>query len=64
MRAFRAAHDTPERASLLRRIEEAARGSENLMPCILAAVKAGATVGQISDGLRGVWGEHKETLTI
>lgn len=64
VRVFRDAHATEERAGLLLRIEEAARGTENLMPCILAAVKAGATVGQISDVLRGVWGEHRETLTI
>jgi methylmalonyl-CoA mutase N-terminal domain/subunit len=34
------------------------------MPPILAAVKAGGTVGEISDVLRGVFGQHKETLTI
>lgn len=64
VRAFRAAHDTAERAACLARIDVAARGTENLMPLIVDAVKAGATVGQISDVLRGVWGEHRETLTI
>ena len=64
LRIFRAAHDTPARAEALGRIEAAAKGTDNLLPPTLAAVKAGATVGEISDVLRGVWGEHRETLTI
>ncbi len=39
-------------------------GTGNLLPPTLAAVKAGATVGEIRDVLRGVRGEHRETLTI
>jgi methylmalonyl-CoA mutase N-terminal domain/subunit len=39
---------------------EAARGSDNLLPLILASVKAQATVGEISDALRAVFGEHRE----
>jgi len=35
-----------------------------LVPPILEAVKVGATVGEISDALRGVWGEFTEVLTI
>ncbi len=35
-----------------------------MLPPILAAVKAGGTVGEISDVLRKTWGEHVETLTI
>lgn len=62
--AWRGAHDTAEKREALGRIDAAARGTENLMPRILEAVKAGATVGEISDVLRGVWGEHQETLTI
>jgi methylmalonyl-CoA mutase N-terminal domain/subunit len=64
VRAWRAAHQGPARAEALERIEAAAKGSDNLLPPTLAAVKAGATVGEISDVLRGVWGEHRETLTI
>jgi len=63
-RAFRAAHDTAAKAEALARIEATAKGDDNLLPPTLAAVKAGATVGEISDVLRGVWGEHRETLTI
>ena len=36
----------------------------NLMPAILAAVRAYATVGEISDRLRAAWGEHRELITV
>ena len=38
----------------------AARGTDNLVPPIIAAVEAYATLGEISDALRGVFGEHEE----
>jgi methylmalonyl-CoA mutase N-terminal domain/subunit len=38
----------------------AARGSDNLMPLLVASVKARATVGEISDALRAAFGEHRE----
>ena len=63
-RLWRAAHDTPQKSTSLGTIEAAARGKDNLLQPILDAVKAGATVGEISDVLRTVWGEHTETLTI
>jgi methylmalonyl-CoA mutase N-terminal domain/subunit len=63
-RAWRAEHDTPKKNESLATVDRAARGKENLLPPILDAVKAGATVGEISDVLRAVWGEHTETLTI
>jgi methylmalonyl-CoA mutase N-terminal domain/subunit len=46
------------------RLEEAARGTENLLPRILACVEAHATVGEISHRLRRVWGEYREALTV
>jgi methylmalonyl-CoA mutase, N-terminal domain len=64
LRAFRAAHEGPAKSSALGAVEAAARGAENLMPPILTAVKAGATVGEISDVLRSVFGEHKEALVV
>ena len=64
VRQFRAAHDTPEKAEALSVLDAAARGKDNLLPPILAAVKCGTTVGEVSDVLRGVFGEHKEALTI
>ena len=37
----------------------AAAGTENVLPRILACVEARVTLGEISDALRGVWGEHR-----
>ncbi len=45
-------------------LESVARGDGNLMPPILAAVRAYATVGEISDRLRVAWGEHRELITV
>ena len=39
-------------------LEDAARGTANLVPCIVAAVEAGVTLGEISGDLRGVFGVH------
>jgi methylmalonyl-CoA mutase N-terminal domain/subunit len=44
-------------------VTSAARGTDNLVPPIIAAVEANATVGEISDALRGVFGEHREIDT-
>ena len=38
----------------------AVRGTDNLVPPIIAAVEAMATVGEISDAMRAVFGEHRE----
>jgi len=48
-------------SSALRALEKAASGSENLMPLILTACEAKATVGEISDRLRKVFGEYRES---
>jgi methylmalonyl-CoA mutase N-terminal domain/subunit len=45
----------------LRALEQAARSSDNLMPYILSCAEAHATVGEISDRLRAVFGEYRET---
>ncbi len=44
----------------LRALQHAARGDENLMPYILEAVEAYATIGEISNALREVFGEYQE----
>jgi len=48
----------------LDRLDKAARASENLMPHILEAVEAYASVGEISDALRRVHGEYREVWTV
>jgi methylmalonyl-CoA mutase N-terminal domain/subunit len=45
-------------------LEQIARADSNLMPAIVAAVRAYATVGEISDRLRVTWGEHRELITV
>jgi methylmalonyl-CoA mutase N-terminal domain/subunit len=64
VRAVRAKRDATKHSATLARIDAAAKGKDNLVPLILDAVKTGATVGEISNVLRGVWGEHVETLVL
>ena len=59
LRQVRASRDKAEVAARLGALEEAARGSDNLMPKILAACEAFATVGEISDRMRNVFGEYR-----
>src|SRR4051794_38258088 len=46
------------------KLERVAGRDGNLMPAILGAVRAHATVGEISDRLRLAWGEHRELITV
>ena len=64
LRQLRAKRNTEQVRKTLRQVEEAARGTENLMPPLLAAVEAYATVGEISDTLRGVFGEYREAVVV
>jgi len=64
VRALRARRDAGPCAEALKKVEDAARSGENLMPRILAAVEACATVGEISDAMRRVFGEYKEAVVI
>jgi methylmalonyl-CoA mutase N-terminal domain/subunit len=45
-------------------LSEAAMGSANLMPLLLEAVRAYATIGEMCDALRRVWGEYEEVPVI
>jgi methylmalonyl-CoA mutase N-terminal domain/subunit len=42
----------------LKEVEETARGSDNLLPPMREALKARATLGEVSDALRRAFGEH------
>jgi methylmalonyl-CoA mutase N-terminal domain/subunit len=64
LQALRVRRDPRPWKDSLRQIEEAARSGANLMPRIVAAVEAYATVGEISDTLRKVFGEYKEAVVI
>lgn len=60
--ALRARRDTAATDAALRALREAAQGTDNVMPHLIAAVEAYATVGEISHTLRGVWGEYREAV--
>lgn len=56
--------DNEKVAKLLSKIKEIAGTDENLFPYVLEAVKAYATVGEISNALREVFGEYTETVIV
>jgi methylmalonyl-CoA mutase N-terminal domain/subunit len=60
LREVRAGRSRSAVAEKLAALEQAARGSGNLMPPILEAADVYATVGEIADRLRTVFGEHRE----
>jgi methylmalonyl-CoA mutase N-terminal domain/subunit len=64
VRALRAKRDAGPWQAALSGVEDAARSGANLMPRILASVEANATVGEISDAMRRVFGEYKEAVIV
>ncbi|HEY0323964.1 MAG TPA: methylmalonyl-CoA mutase family protein [Pyrinomonadaceae bacterium] len=64
VRALRARRDEELAETVLVGLEEAAHGTENLLPRILECVEAYVTVGEISHRLRRVWGEYHEAVTL
>ena len=64
LRALRAKRDQTKWQAAVKKVEDTARGTGNLMPVIVEAVEANATVGEISDAMRHVYGEYHETVVI
>ncbi len=64
VRRVRAERSEPDWGAAMAELARVAAGEGNLMPAILAAVRANATVGEISDRLRASWGEHRELITV
>src|SRR5467141_2000730 len=64
LNALRAKRDSGRVKSTLAELQRRATTSENLLPAILASVEAYATVGEISDALRRVFGEYQESVVI
>ncbi|UCF36675.1 MAG: methylmalonyl-CoA mutase [Acidobacteriota bacterium] len=56
--------ERPRLAAALEKVRNTASGTGNLLPPIIEAAEAQATVGEIADALRKVFGEHKETVAI
>jgi len=64
LNALRAKRDSAKTQSALTELQRRAATTENLLPAILTAVEAHATVGEISDALRRVFGEYQESVVI
>ena len=64
LRALREKRDPGPWKAALQAVEDAARSGANVMPRILTAVEAYATLGEISDAMRRVFGEYKEAVVI
>ena len=64
VRELRSRREPQRWQASLTAVTDAAHGGENLMPRIVEAVEALATVGEIADTLRGVFGEFRETVVI
>ncbi len=61
---LRKSRDNGRVRAALDALKEGARGSANTMPLLVDAVRAYATVGEMCDALRDVWGEYEETPII
>jgi len=64
LQALRKERDGVGARRALDAVRAAAKGTENLMPRIVDAVKAEATLGEISDVLREVFGEYRESVVL
>jgi len=64
VRALRSRRDSARAAATVAEVERRARSGENLLPAITDAVEALATVGEISDALRRVFGEYTESVVL
>ncbi len=64
LRRVRAGRDAAAVATALRRLNDAARGDQNLMPAVLDAVRAYATLGEICGELRQTWGEYRPPTVV
>ena len=64
LQALRAKRDSDKAKTAIVELERRAATQENLMPAILGAVEAYATVGEISDALRRAFGEYQESVVI
>jgi methylmalonyl-CoA mutase N-terminal domain/subunit len=62
--AVRRRRDASRVDQALAALQATAGGTDNLMPCLLEAVRAYATIGEVCDALRVAWGEYVETPVI
>ncbi len=60
LKSLRRGRDNEKVGRVLEEVRQLARSDENIMPVLIDAIKAYATVGEITDALRDVFGEYKE----
>jgi len=56
--------DNSRVSAALRRLEDIAQGTDNVMPTLIDCVEAYATLGEMCDVLRGVFGEQREFISV
>ena len=64
LRALRSQRDAARVSGALSQLEQAARGTANVMPHLVEAVECYATLGEIADVFRNVFGEHQEQVIL
>jgi methylmalonyl-CoA mutase N-terminal domain/subunit len=64
VRTLRRERDAAQVSGALDAVRRTAEGTDNLMPPLLDATRAGATLGEMCDALRDVWGEYEETAAL
>ena len=64
LQALRSQRDNQKVTAALHTLEQSAHGTDNLMPPLIAAVESYATLGEIADTLRGVFGEYQERVVL
>jgi methylmalonyl-CoA mutase, N-terminal domain len=62
LQELRQRRDNTQLRQKLKELHKAAQSDTNIMPCILDAVRAYGTIGEIADVLRGVWGTYEEPV--
>lgn len=60
LRKLKQSRDNEKVCHALNRVRQVAKSGDNIMPVLIEAVKTYATVGEVSDALRDVFGEHRE----
>jgi methylmalonyl-CoA mutase N-terminal domain/subunit len=64
LKKLRKKRDNRKVSEALRNVKKVAKSKQNIMPVLIEAVKTYATLGEISDVLRGVFGEYRDNLPI
>jgi methylmalonyl-CoA mutase N-terminal domain/subunit len=64
LQALRERRDAVRVSELMGQLEQAARGTENLLPLFIECVENDLTLGEICNLLRGLWGEYQPSVTV